>query len=258
VPVTFNTGQILIGLAAGVRNFGRYDEAMHRAANWLRDSLDKDGCWRSHPTPFANPGEKTYETHVAWGLLEAARAASEPRYGEAALANIRWALTNQLDNGWFKDCCLTDPVNPLTHTIGYALRGIIEGYLYSNDHLLLIASRKTADHLLPCVQPNGFLAGRLRADWSPAVNWCCLTGSVQIALCWYLLFQITGDERYRTVANRVNSFVRRTIPLGVADDVDGGLQGSFPITGHYGQYEFLNWAAKFFIDSNLMEQEINI
>ncbi|MGH8584936.1 MAG: hypothetical protein ACREWE_01680 [Gammaproteobacteria bacterium] len=62
-PVTFNTGQILIGLAAGVEEFGDYREPMHRAADWLLETQNPDGCWRRHPTPFAKPGEKAYETH---------------------------------------------------------------------------------------------------------------------------------------------------------------------------------------------------
>ncbi|MGH7793871.1 MAG: hypothetical protein ACREQ2_03055, partial [Candidatus Binatia bacterium] len=77
--VTFNTGQILIGLAAGAREVGEYRESMCRAADWLVKTQDADGCWRRYPTPFAAPGEKTYETHVAWGLLEAARV--EPQRG---------------------------------------------------------------------------------------------------------------------------------------------------------------------------------
>src|SRR5919108_1832650 len=36
VPVTFNTGQILLGLVSGVREFGeKYRAAMCRAADWL-------------------------------------------------------------------------------------------------------------------------------------------------------------------------------------------------------------------------------
>ena len=71
VPVTFNTGQVLIGLAAGVRELGEsYREPMNRAATWLRDTLDADGCWRRYPTPFAAAGEKAYETHVSWGLFD--------------------------------------------------------------------------------------------------------------------------------------------------------------------------------------------
>ncbi len=129
VPVTFNTGQILIGLAAGVEEFGdKYRPPMEMAARWLADSLDPDGCWRKHPTPFAAPGEKAYETHVSWGLFEAERMAPGKGFGDAGLRNVRWALTKQHDNGWFGDNCLTDPTHPLTHTIGYVLRGVVEAY----------------------------------------------------------------------------------------------------------------------------------
>ena len=79
VPVTFNTGQILLGLAAGVRDFDAYHDALHGAARFLRDSLDPDGCWRSHPTPLAEQGDKAYETHVAWGLFEAATGSHRGR-----------------------------------------------------------------------------------------------------------------------------------------------------------------------------------
>ena len=117
VPVTFNTGQILIGLASGVRELGdAYRAPMRRAADWLASTQDLDGAWRSHPTPFAKAGEKAYETHVAWGLLEAAREEPARGYAEAALRNIRWALTKQRANGWFADCCLNDASRPLTHT----------------------------------------------------------------------------------------------------------------------------------------------
>ena len=129
VPVTFNTGQILIGLAAGVRRFGpEYRVPMIRAAKWLVESQDADGCWRKHPTPFAAPGEKSYETHVAWGLFEAAKLEPTSDFGDAGLRQVRWALTKQLSNGWFASNCLETPDAPLTHTIGYALRGVIRPF----------------------------------------------------------------------------------------------------------------------------------
>ena len=57
-PVTFNTGQILLGLAAGVREFGHvYRPALQKAADWLVSTQDHDGCWRSFPTQFAVQGE---------------------------------------------------------------------------------------------------------------------------------------------------------------------------------------------------------
>jgi hypothetical protein len=257
VPVTFNTGQILMGLAAGVREFGEiYLEPMHRAADWLVATQDPDGCWRKYPTPFAQTGEKTYDTHVAWGLLEAARVYAEPRYVESAHRNLGWALTHQRDNGWFENCGLNDSSAPLTHTIGYALRGILEGYRTTRNPSLLEAARCIGDGLLSAVQPNGFLPGRLDAWWRGAVRWACLTGSVQVAHCWLLLFQHTGEGKYRDAAFAVNRYVRRTQRVSGPDDTRGGIKGSFPVDGGYNAYLYPNWAAKFFIDSHLLEREV--
>jgi hypothetical protein len=258
VPVTFNTGQILIGLASGVDEFGLYRESMRRAADWLVETQDADGCWRKHPTPFAALGEKTYETHVAWGLLDAARVEPDRPYADAALANVRWALGRQHDNGWLEDCCLTDPSQPLTHTLGYALRGIIEAYRFSKDPLFLRAAQKTADGLLQATREDGFLPGRLRSDWSAAVDWACLTGTVQIAHCWLMLYRYTRKTRYREAGFAANRYVRCTIKLQGAPETLGGIKGSFPVSGDYGQYQYLNWAAKFFVDSNMMEREVRL
>ncbi len=257
VPVTFNTGQILLGLAAGVRVFGEpYSASMHKAANWLRDSLDEDGCWRKHPTPFAKPGEKAYETHVSWGLFEAARLDPHQGWGEAGLRNVDWALTKQKENGWFGDCCLNEPSRPLTHTIGYVLRGVLEAYRLSGDERYLAAARKTAEAIIRIVDEEGYLPGRLDADWRPAVKWVCLTGSVQIAHCLLLLHEMTGKQEYRAAAFRLNRFVRRTMKVAGDPDVRGGIKGSFPVDGDYGSFEYLNWAAKFFADANMLEYRI--
>lgn len=258
VPVSFNTGQILLGLAAGVHEFGdeKYYKAMRHAADWLVATQDADGCWRRHPTPFASPGEKTYETHVAWGLFEAARLETDQRYVNTALTNVRWALQFQRENGWFDKCCLEDSSKPLTHTLGYVLRGIIEAYRFTNDAALLQAAQKTAKGLLTATTKDGFLPGRLHPDWKGAIPWACLTGSVQIAHCWLMLFQDTGNCRYRDAAYAANRFVRRTMRADGAPETRGAVKGSFPVYGDYGQYEYLSWACKFFIDSNMLELEV--
>jgi hypothetical protein len=254
VPVTFNTGQILLGLAAGAAELGeKYLLPMRRAADWLVETQDRDGCWRKAPTPFAAPGEKTYETHVAWGLLEAARFESNRRYADVALANIRWALRYQKDNGWFAKCCLSDPAQPLTHTIGYTLRGIIEGHRYSKDPQLLMAACKTGRGLLHALENDGFLPGRLKENWTGAVSWACLTGSAQIAHCWLMLFEHTGETEFRDAARTINGYVRRTMKVAGSPDARGGMKGSFPVNGNYCPYEYLNWACKFTIDTNIAE-----
>lgn len=257
VPVTFNTGQVLLGLAAGVAEFGEpYREPMNRAAAWLRDTLDEDGCWRKYPTPFARPGEKAYETHVSWGLFEAARFEPDQGYGEAGLRQVRWALTKQRPNGWFESCCLDQPSAPLTHTLGYVLRGIIEAWRYAPDPEILARAQRLADALIAVQEPDGGLAGRFDSNWIPTVNWACLTGLCQIAGCWWELYRITSESRYRQAALKANAWVRRSIRLEGDPDIVGGVKGSFPVDGAYGKYQYLNWAAKFCIDANLLELDL--
>lgn len=259
VPVTFNTGQILIGLAAGAAEYqdARYLEAMHRAAAWLRDTLDDDGCWRKFGTPFAKPGEKAYETHVSWGLFEAERVAPGHGYGDAGLRQVDWAISKQQPNGWFASNCLTDALNPLTHTIGYVLRGVLEAHLLSGRQDLLEAAVRTGKSLIEAVGSDGYLAGRLDSNFRPAVNYVCLTGSVQIAHCLFLLHRLTGQRGYLDTGRKLTSFVRRTVRFEGHEGMVGGIKGSFPVNGDYGQWECLNWAAKFCIDANLLEAELS-
>jgi hypothetical protein len=257
VPVTFNTGQVLLGLAAGVKEFGpEYREAMIAASDWLVETQDPDGCWRKHPTPFATPGEKTYETHAAWGLFEAARLERGYGYAEAAMRNVYWALSNQNDAGWFANCCLTDPANPLTHTIGYVLRGLVEAYRFSGDHKILQGAIKTAEGALRALRSDGFLPGRLDSQWRGTVAWSCLTGTEQIAMCWLLLYRETRDQRFRDAALAANRYVRQTVNLDGWVETRGAVKGSFPVSGEYESFRYPNWACKFFIDANSLEQKI--
>jgi len=256
VPVTFNTGQILMGLAAGVTEFGGvYRDAMVAAGDWLVQTQDADGCWRRFPSPFAGQGDKAYEKHVSWGLIEAERLERGRGYAEAAFRNVKWSLQHQRPNGWFDACCLEDPMRPLTHTIAYALRGLLEVQSFFGDPLLLAAARRTADGLLTAIRRDGSLPGRLDSDWRAAVSWSCLTGNVQIAHSLLVLYDKTGHEPYRDAAYRLNCVVRRTLRTDDPDETRGAVKGSFPIDGEYGNFEFLNWATKFAIDSFTAEEK---
>ncbi len=255
MPVTFNTGQILIGLAAGAALDKRYLDAMRRAADWLVETQEPNGSWQKYATPFARPGDKVYETHVSRGLFDAHAIDPTRGYLEAGMKQVDWALTHQKANGWLASCCLSNPERPLTHTLGYALRGIVSAYLASKEPRYLDAARLTADALLAVLGPDGKLRGRFDQEWRPTVNWVCLTGSSQIAECWLLLHRETGSEDYLRAGLLANSYVRRTITTDRDPDTDGGVKGSFPVNGLYGQWQYLNWACKFTIDANLVELE---
>jgi len=166
-------------------------------------------------------------------------------------------LKHQRDNGWFDKCCLINPARPLTHTIGYVLRGLLEAYLYENKQDILGRAKLTADGLLKALNKNtGYLPGRIASDWSMAESPVCLTGTAQIAHCWMILYQITGEEKYRDAALLANSFVRKTINVEDKPETRGAVKGSFPVYGSYGTFEYLNWACKFTIDSNMVELQI--
>ena len=256
VPVTFNTGQILTGLVAGTLLDAQYREPMRRAADWLVNTQDPDGCWRRHSTPFAAAGEKTYETHVSLALFRAASVEPSRGYLEAARRQVDWALSHQTANGWFAKCCLNDPKRPLTHTLGYALRGIVEAYLSTKEDRYLQSARLLADGLLSALQRNGKLPGRLDSNWKAAADFVCLTGASQIAESWLLLYKATGRAEYRSAALATNAFVRRTIAIDGPPEIRGGVKGSFPVDGTYGRWQYLNWACKFTIDANREEMAL--
>lgn len=235
----------MLGLAAGQRECGTFREPLRRAADWLVTTQDLDKCWRRHASPFTAPGDKVYDTHIAWGLLEAGAVERGRSYAAVAMANIGWALTHQHQDGFFKKCCLNNTTRPLTHTLGYALRGIIEAYRASHNAELLAASRLTADGLIKCLGEDGFLPGRIAPGWRPAVDWVCLTGTAQIAYCWLTLYTFTGEGHYLDAGRCANAFVRRTVRVTGPPECQGGVKSSFPLDGDYQRSRYPNWAAKF-------------
>ena len=48
--------------------------------------------------------------------------------------------------------------------------------------------------------------------------------------------------------------MRRTQILSHNKNIHGGISGSFPLDGHYGAYEILSWATKFYVDLLFVEE----
>ncbi len=258
LPVVFNTGQILIGLASAFTQFGeKYRTPMCKAASWLLSVQDSDGKWSRNKSPVAMPGLATYDTHVAFGLLEAAKSSGNQVYSESAFRNIEWAISQQSDNGWFANCCLSNPDAPLTHTLGYTMRGIWQAYEYSQTELFLNSVTKTSDAIVDILKKNGYLPGRLTKNWEPAVQWQCLTGNSQIAIVLLRMYSLTNESKYHKAALQLINSVKGTIRTSGTPELIGGVRGSEPVQGGYCSYQYPNWAAKFTADAlmNLMELE---
>jgi predicted ATP-grasp superfamily ATP-dependent carboligase len=260
-PVVFNTGQVILGWCRAYEesNDPAYRDALTRAGDFLVEVQDRDGGWRRFSSGDGVNTVHAYDVRVAWALLRAHEIVKKDSYRETATRNVDFTLGLQQPNGWFRSNDLQPKTNgqPLTHTIAYATRGILEsGMLLSND-AYIESARKTADAVLDRLGEDGRLAGRLDHEWKDAVSWCCLTGSAQMSIIWLKLYRLTGDERYRDAGIRINRYLKAAQDL-IHDDegVRGGIAGSFPLSTGYNRFQILNWATKFFVDALMLEDAL--
>lgn len=252
-PVVFNTGQIMHGMMAGYLRFGRDDclAAAVRAGHWLLASQDADGCWRRN---VHNAIVHTYNTRAAWALLRTGLAADEAALQQGAVRNLGWALGQQTACGWFANNAFTSAAAPFTHTIAYAIRGVLELAVLLDDASALAAADRAASALARHQRADGWLAGAFADDWIPQGGYCCLTGLAQCILIWQRLQQIEGGERLAEPITRGLTYLQRNHYLtGQGGPDDAGIAGSVPIWGAYSRFEFPNWAVKFFADALLMD-----
>jgi len=252
-PVIFNTGQIIHGMVAGYIQLRRDEclEAALRASRWLATCQDEDGCWRRN---VHNGVPHTYNTRAAWALLRTAIVAGDGGLREAATRNIEWALTQQTESGWFTTNAFTPERPPFTHTIAYAIRGILESGLLLKEQRYISAAARAAHALATAQRADGWLAGTYADGWIPRANYCCLTGLAQMSIIWTRLARHLNDDMLAQAAQRANGFLKRNHRInGSGDPSDGGIAGSAPIWGRYSMFEYPNWAAKFFADALMVE-----
>lgn len=258
VPTIFNTGQVLFGWTAAWQQTRqeRFRDSLVRAADWLVAAQDADGAWRRFASPFATHALNTYNTRVAFGLAQAGKALGEQKYIDTAVRNVEWALTQMHPNGWLENNDLEDNSRPLTHTIAYATRGILEvGLITANSGFVGVASR-IARAVAATQRNDGALPGRLDAGWRAAAGWSCVTGNAQMAIVWQRLARETGDGSWLPAAQRANRFNLSVQDMSSSSrDIRGGIPGSHPRSGGYMTHRYPNWAAKFFMDALMLQLE---
>jgi Beta-L-arabinofuranosidase, GH127 len=255
-PTIFNTGQVIFGWVRAFEEEGdeRYRQAAVRAADWLIKVMDEDGCWRQFGSPMTGKQINTYNTRTAWSLARVFDITGEQRYLRAGVKNADWAMTQRNSVGWLAQNCLQDNQQPFTHTIAYAMRGLLEIGAAASREDLVLAARVIGDAMSAALPASGNLPGRFNDHWQPTVKWSCLTGNCQLGINWGRLFNITGEEKYREATSKVVTFVKRTQLLtGNNEDTLGGIKGSHPIDGGYHPWQYPNWATKFYADALMMD-----
>ena len=134
------------------------------------------------------------------------------------------------------------------------MRGLLEIGVAAQREDLFDAARVIGEAMIAALPADGRLPGRFDAQWMPTVKWSCLTGDCQLGINWGRLYQITGDQRYRTATTQILRFVKATQSLEGTDvDTLGGIKGSFPLDGGYHPWQYPNWATKFYADALMMD-----
>ncbi len=250
----FNTGQIILGLVAlyKLTAESKYLHSAVEAGDWLLVQQEADGSW----VGFTTKGANTYHGRVAWALLELATVASQ-KYQVAAEKNLAWIMSQLQVNHWFNHSGLSDQNDSITHFIAYTISGLLEASRFSiaAQAEVLAASRAAAEVLLDHYLnlPAGqFLSASFDHLWQAQADYSCLTGDAQLADLWLDFFALTKEEKWLQGAKKMIDQLR-TCQLLATDNLDlrGGLAGSYPVAGAYGQYMLLNWAAKFYADALL-------
>ncbi|NOQ14485.1 MAG: hypothetical protein GQ583_08440 [Methyloprofundus sp.] len=253
-PVIFNTGQIMHGMNCGYQQLARREclESAVNAGKWLITQQDEDGCWRRSTH---NGIIHTYNTRATWALLQTGLLAKEQALIDAATKNIDWALTQQLDNGWFDNNAFTTGAEPFTHTIAYAIRGILECGLLLNKHEYIESAAKAAKALASLQKADGSIAGTYTQNWETSAYYVCLTGLAQTSIIWSRLVQTGNSPELQENIDKALSYLKQKQHINNNGSVnDGAIAGSFPLWGRYSMFEYPNWAAKFFADALLADK----
>ena len=251
-PIVFNTGQVILGWTALYRHCGelRYLAAAKRAGNWLIANQDTDGKW-SQNTYLNAP--RAYHSRVAWPLLEIYKITNDNRYKEAANKFLNWLLPQQTTNGFFPHMSLNPKELPITHTIAYTLRGLLEcsKLLDHSPHEINIALDKAIDEILknnPDIITNGNIAATLNNKWEPCSTYSCLTGNAQLAIVLLKSQRADRPDRLRSAHATIERLKSFQNIQSSNKGIYGGLPSSFPIWGKYIPFTLLNWSTKFLID----------
>jgi len=259
-PAVFNTGQVILGWCRGYRETKDklYLNCAKEAGDWLVEIQDEDGTWRKGLSPIPNsPSVHTYHARVSWPLIELSIITGEEKYKEAARRNLDWVISQQNRKGWFINNSFHNNRDPITHAICYTIEGILEAGILLDEEKYKRAAIFSAKNLLDCFEKDRKLYASYNGDWKSKDNYTCLTGNAQASLIWLRIFEITKDPRFLNAALRMNAFLKTTQNLYSKNPgIRGGIKGSHPIYGGYCPLFYINWAAKFFADTLLLEEKI--
>jgi hypothetical protein len=248
----FNTGQVIKGLLAAYQYSGdkRFLQGVVNASSWLVHVQDRDGAWRQYA--YQAGFSPSYYTEVCWPLLTVWKLTGEDRFKTCSVKALSYIRNKQKDNGVIVDWGFKRGAKAFTHTIGYAIRGMLESALIlgGEGEQFWDCGYKAAEALQALQESKGRLAGQYDETWKPSYWFSCPTGEAQLAICWVLVYRIKGDPRFLRAAFAALDVVQKCQFMpNLPHENKGGIPGSKPLWGKYMKFKYPNWAVKYFMDA---------
>lgn len=252
-PLVFDTGQILIGMNAGLKaGLSQYRRDVHeKAAHWLVSVQAEDG---SFPRFAYNNRPHAYYSRVGAAMIVAGQLLQQKTVAEAGKRNLDWTADRLTANGFF-ELSSFDGGPAYLHTIVYVLEGLIDGYRYASVERWLQATLQCATALVAAAK-GSLPRSQYAPDWFVANSEYCVTGLAQWAGLCYRLAQDHRDAEFQQQAERAVEQLKRWQFMSDATELHGGLPGSVPFGGRYMRWSVPNWGVKFFVDALLLRAGI--
>ena len=255
-PIVFNTGQVILGWTALYRATGeeRFLQAASRAADWLVAVQDPDGKWSRH-TYLDAP--RAYHSRVAWPLTEVHTLTGDTRYRQATERFLHWLADQRRPGGGYHHMALEPGQTPITHTIAYTLRGLLEcgqalGAPWNGQLTALVAA--DARHLLQTQRerlqsPPALFPAAIDEAWQPTATHSCQPGNAQLAIVLLKLYALDCDGFVPPALALIEQVKSGQFMTSSHPGLRGGVPASRPIWGPYVPYALPNWGAKFLVDA---------
>ncbi len=252
-PTIFNTAQDIIGLVDLylATNVKKYLDSAQLAADFLVATQNQDGSWTKYTH---NSEPKTYHSRVAYALLKLYEVNNKLKFKRAAIKQLDWVISKQKKNGFVTNAEL--PVAKYPYTITHTIAYVAEGLLYSSKILKSKKYESSALRIIDKVHQYYLLNNKLPSyfdqNWKPQERFGCLTGEAQFAILFIETYKITNNQSY------LSSAYKLITRIGRDKSPNGGIPGSRPIYGDllhnrgYCRLSYINWAAKFTADAEML------
>jgi malonyl-CoA O-methyltransferase len=214
-PYVFDTGQVLRGLLASAASVPRAAEAAQRAADWLCAQMVDGGRGGFGPR-YAGSIPESVHLYVLPPLYAIAKLLRKRAYQTAADRCLEYYVKHP-------DALR---LTSLTHFLGYELEALID--LGHGDLAMPVL-----EALCRVQAENGSVRG------AGDVQWVCAPGLAQVATCWYKTGQWEPAEKALAW-------------LDAHQRPSGGFLGSYGPGASYFPHDELSWAAKFYLDANVL------